>query len=125
MPQINEYGRASQEYKVGQIVRLKSYSKLAHLGRVGRVEKVERNRLLLRLTHASFWTPREDIFTVTSPALRAAGIQPGQRVRLRPGRKPFTDIASTGKVVEVRDNELRLQLGIQLRWVPRSAVIRL
>jgi hypothetical protein len=61
MPQINEYGRASQEYKVGQIVRLKSYSKLAHLGRVGRVEKVERDRLLLRLTHASFWTPREDI----------------------------------------------------------------
>jgi hypothetical protein len=61
---------------------------------------------------------------MTSTALRAAGIQPGEQVRLRPGSKPFTDIASTGKVVEVRDNELRLQLGIQLRWVPRSAVIR-
>jgi hypothetical protein len=52
-------------------------------------------------------------------------IQPGATVRLRPGSKPFTDIASTGVVIEVRDGELKLRLGIATAWVPRDKVIKL
>jgi hypothetical protein len=65
MPRINDYGKRAVEYKPGQIVRIKSRSQFARLAagslRVGRVEKVEPSRLLVRLKHASFWLSRDDL----------------------------------------------------------------
>jgi hypothetical protein len=64
MTRLNDYGRRATEYKPGQIVRLKSHSQFAHLTeslRLGKVEKVQGDRLLVRLKHASFWLSREDI----------------------------------------------------------------
>jgi hypothetical protein len=64
MPSINDYGVRATEYKPGQIVRIRSHSRFAHLTdtlRLGKVEKVEPSRLLVRLKHASFYVPREDI----------------------------------------------------------------
>jgi hypothetical protein len=64
MPRIDDYGKRATEYKPGQIVRLKATSQFAHLTdtlRLGKVEKAERGRVLVRLKHASFWLPREDI----------------------------------------------------------------
>jgi transcription elongation factor len=46
----------------------------------------------------------------------------GDTVRLKPGSKPFTDMAATGVVKEVRDNALRLQLGIHVALVPLEKV---
>lgn len=45
-------------------------------------------------------------------------------MRLKPGSKPFTDMAATGVVKEVRDNALRLQLGIHVALVPLEKVIQ-
>jgi hypothetical protein len=64
MPRIDDYGRRATEYKVGDLVQLKHTSKHVHLVdtlRLGRVEKVERNRVLLRLKHASFWVTPDQI----------------------------------------------------------------
>jgi hypothetical protein len=64
MPRIDDYGKRATEYKPGEIVRLKRTSQFAHLTdtlRLGKVEKVEPSRLLVRLKHASFWLTREDI----------------------------------------------------------------
>jgi hypothetical protein len=65
MPAIREYRQASEDYKVGQIVRVKAHSQFAHLAagslRVGRIEKVEPSRLLVRLKHDSFWLHRDDL----------------------------------------------------------------
>jgi len=64
MPRITDYGLRATEYKVGDLVRVKRHSEWARLTdshRLGKVEKVERNRLMVRLKHASFWVPMEDI----------------------------------------------------------------
>jgi hypothetical protein len=64
MTRLNDYGRRATEFKPGQLVRIRSHSKFAHLTdtvRLGKVEKVEPSRLLVRLKHASFYVPWEDI----------------------------------------------------------------
>jgi hypothetical protein len=47
----------------------------------------------------------------------------GDTVKLRPGT-PFTSMAAFGCILEVRDNELKLSLGMHVAWVPRSKVIQ-
>jgi hypothetical protein len=70
MPAIRDYGvrdptKAGEiELNPGDEIRLKPTSKHAHLAgshRLGRVEKVEGGRLLVRLRAASFWIQRSEI----------------------------------------------------------------
>jgi hypothetical protein len=64
MPSLNEYGRRHPDRKVGDLVQLKRRSQFAHLTdtlRLGKVERVEPSRLLVRLKHASFWLHHEDL----------------------------------------------------------------
>jgi hypothetical protein len=52
------------EYKVGDLVRVKRHSTFARLTdtlRLGKVEKVEPRRLLIRLKHASFWLHPDEL----------------------------------------------------------------
>jgi hypothetical protein len=67
---IRDYGvrdptKANEvELHPGDEIRLKASSKHANLAgshRLGRVEKVNGDRLLVRLAHASFWIPRSEI----------------------------------------------------------------
>ena len=70
MPRITEYGGAGPK-RVGEIdlhpgdeVRLKPHAQHAYLTdthRLGRVERVDGDRLLVRLRHASFWLDRSEI----------------------------------------------------------------
>jgi hypothetical protein len=58
MPRLDDYGKRATEYAPGDLVQVKRNTEWAHLTdshRLGKVEKVERNRLLIRLKHASFW----------------------------------------------------------------------
>jgi translation initiation factor IF-1 len=70
MPRITEYGGADPkhdgeiELHPGDEIRLKATSKHAHLAgshRLGRVERVDGDRLLVRLRSASFWLNRAEI----------------------------------------------------------------
>jgi hypothetical protein len=70
MPQIRDYGvrdptKAGEiELNPGDEVRLKANSPHAHLTgshRLGRVEKVQGEKLLVRLAHASFLLSRSEI----------------------------------------------------------------
>jgi hypothetical protein len=57
-------GDGEIELRVGDEIRLKANSPHAHLAgshRLGRVEKVNGDRLLVRLRAASFWVPRSEI----------------------------------------------------------------
>jgi hypothetical protein len=52
------------ELHPGDEIRLRATSKHAHLAgshRLGRVEKVQGEKLLVRLAHASFWLSRSEI----------------------------------------------------------------
>jgi hypothetical protein len=70
MAKITDYGvrdptKAREiELKPGDEVRLKANSPHAHLTgshRLGRVEKINGEKLLVRLAHASFWLSRGEI----------------------------------------------------------------
>jgi hypothetical protein len=70
MPAIRDYGvrdpaKAREiELHPGDEIRLRANSQHAHLAgshRLGRVEKVNGGRLLVRLAHASFWLNRAEI----------------------------------------------------------------
>jgi hypothetical protein len=70
MAKIIEYGHGDPnkareiELKPGDEIRLKANSPHAHLTgshRLGRVEKVQGEKLLVRLAHASFWLGRGEI----------------------------------------------------------------
>jgi hypothetical protein len=59
---------------------------------------------------------------MTSPATRAAGIQPGATVRLRPGLRGKPYSAKAGTVLEVVNDRLRVKIGALAHWVSREEV---
>jgi hypothetical protein len=59
---------------------------------------------------------------MSSPAMRAAGIQPGAQVRLKPGLRGKPYSASAAQVVEVVNDRLKIRVGALEYVVERSEV---
>jgi hypothetical protein len=57
-----------------------------------------------------------------SPATRAAGIQPGATVRLRPGLRDKAYSAKSGTVLEIVNDRVRVKIGALEYVVERSEV---
>jgi hypothetical protein len=58
MARLNDYGKRAPEYKPDDLVQVKrntEWARLTDSHRLGKVEKVEPSRLMVRLKHASFW----------------------------------------------------------------------
>jgi hypothetical protein len=64
MPKLDDYNRRAPEYKPGDLVQVKRHTEWARLTdshRLGKVERVEPSRMLVRLKHASFLLSRDDL----------------------------------------------------------------
>jgi hypothetical protein len=57
-----------------------------------------------------------------SPATRAAGIQPGATIRLRPGLKNRPYRSRDGVVLEVVNDRLKVKIGALAHWVEKSEI---